>query len=227
MPSEESPEAKFDRLKKQLQDSILRDYPNPRREGCPNGRIIRELAGRGLEQAIEDDPNWHHITHCSECYRSFLSLNRESRDRTRVLTIGLWWGVAATAVLIAGFVAIKQGYLYPKRPQNAELAYVKRTVDIPSVTRSGDGVEQKPIVLERALLELTVALPIGSKAGDYIVQLTRDGRVVVSSQATAAIRDGVTTLVVRLDLSGVVSGNYAIGVRRLPFDWNYYPVEIR
>ena len=34
MPSEESPEARFDRLKRQLQDSILRDYPNPQRTGC-------------------------------------------------------------------------------------------------------------------------------------------------------------------------------------------------
>ena len=50
MPPEESPESKFDRLKKQLQDSILRDYPNPERKGCPGGAVLQELAERPLDQ---------------------------------------------------------------------------------------------------------------------------------------------------------------------------------
>jgi hypothetical protein len=67
MPPDESPEFKFDRLKKQLQDAILRDYPNPESKGCPGGAALRELAERPLGQAVEDDPHWAHITHCSEC----------------------------------------------------------------------------------------------------------------------------------------------------------------
>ncbi len=80
MPPEESPEAKFDRLKKQLQDSILRDYPNPERKGCPGDDVLKELAERPLDQAVEDDPHWHHVTHCSECYREFLALNNLSPE---------------------------------------------------------------------------------------------------------------------------------------------------
>lgn len=75
MPSEESPEAKFDRLKKHLQNSILRDYPNPERKGCPGGAVVREMAELPLTEGVEDDPHWHHVTHCAECYREFLAFN--------------------------------------------------------------------------------------------------------------------------------------------------------
>ena len=61
MPPEESPESKFDRLKKQLQDSILRDYPNPERKGCPGGAVLKELAERPLDRPVEDDPRWQTI----------------------------------------------------------------------------------------------------------------------------------------------------------------------
>ena len=84
MPPEESPEAKFDRLKKQLQDSILRDYPNPERKGCPGDAVLKELAERPLDQAVEGDPRWHHVTHCSECYREFLTFNNAFRREAKV-----------------------------------------------------------------------------------------------------------------------------------------------
>ena len=71
---EESPHARFDRLKKQLQDSILRDYPNPERQGCPGNAAVRELAHRPLDYSLEGSPNWQHLTHCSECYREFLDI---------------------------------------------------------------------------------------------------------------------------------------------------------
>ena len=138
MPPEESPESKFDRLKKQLQDSILRDYPNPERKGCPGGAVLRELAERPLDQAVEDDPHWQHITHCSECYREFLAFNNAFRQQARVRRVRVGWGVAVAAVVIviAVLIGVNQGSLFKKRPQNAELAWVRRTVVVPSSNRS-------------------------------------------------------------------------------------------
>lgn len=227
MPSEQSPEAKFDRLKKQLQDSILRDYPNLERKGCPGDAVLRELAERPLEQAVEDDPYWHHITHCSECYREFLGFNNAFRERAKVRRARVGWAVAAVVLVVGVLVALRQGSIFPKRPQNAELAWVKKTVDIPSVTRAPEAGEPQPIVLDRQPQELTVQLPIGSKAGEYQLQLKRSDNPVVSTAAEAKITNGTTTFTVKLDLSHVAPGNYSIVVRQVPFEWNYYPVVIR
>ena len=230
MPSEESPEAKFDRLKKQLQDSILRDYPNPERKGCPGGAVLKEFAGRTIDETIEDDPHWQHVTHCSECYRDFLALNVEFRRQAKARRVQVRWGtaVAVAVVLVAGLLfALRQGSFFSQRPQNAELAYAKQTVDIPSMSRSADGGATKPIILERKRVELTIELPVGSKAGAYEFQLRRQNQPVISTSSTAAIRDGSTTFSVRLDLSKLAPGMYSMYVRQVPWDWNYYPVEIR
>jgi hypothetical protein len=230
MPPEESPEAKFDRLKKQLQDSILTDYPNPERKGCPDGAVLKELAGRTLDETIEDEPHWQHVTHCSECYRDFLALNVEFRRQAKARRVQVRWGtaVALAVILIAGVLfALRQGAFFTQRPQNAELAYAKQTVDIPSMSRSVDGGATNPIILERKPVELTIQLPVGSKAGEYEFQLRREGQPVVSASATAAIREGSTAFSVRLDLSKLAPGMYSMYVRQVPWDWNYYPVELR
>jgi hypothetical protein len=229
MPPEESPESKFDRLKQQLQDSILRDYPNPERKGCPDGAVLRELAARPLDQSVENDPHWHHVTHCSECYREFLGFNNAFRQQAKVRRVRVTWGlaVAAIAILVAVLVGIGQGSLFQKRPQNAELAWVKRTIVVPSSVRSADSGEQKPIYLDRLPLELTVELPIGSKAGAYELQLQMKDRTVVSIGGTAAIQNGTTAFTTRINLSQVEPGSYSMVIRQVPLDWNLYPVVIR
>src|ERR1700727_600935 len=111
MPSEESPEEKFDRLKKKLQDSILRDYPYPERRGCPGGAVVQQLAERPLDEPVDDDPRWHHVTHCSECYGEFLAFKETFRQRAQVRRAQVGWGLAIAALaLFAGvLVAVRQG----------------------------------------------------------------------------------------------------------------------
>jgi hypothetical protein len=229
MRSEESPETNFDRLKKQLQDSILRDYPNPERKGCPGDVVLRELAERPLDQAVEDDPHWHHITHCSECYREFLGFNNAFRHRLKVRRARVGWTLAvASVVLVVGvLLGLRQGSIFPERPQNAELAWVDDTVMVPSETRAGNAGEQKPIFLKRLPLRLTVELPIGSKAGTYELQLKMNDRIVVATGGDAEIRNGTTAFVARVDLSKLDPGSYSMVIRQVPNDWNLYPVVVR
>jgi hypothetical protein len=229
MPPDESPEAKFDRLKKQLQDAILRDYPNPERNGCPGDAVLRELAERPLDRAVEDDPHWQHLTHCSECYREFLAFNNAFRQQAKARPVRGSWVVAAAAIviLIAVLIGIRQGSLFQKRPQNAELAWVKRTLVVPSANRSADSGEQKPIYLERLPLELTIDLPIGSKPGSYELQLKINDHAVVSTGGTAEIQNGTTAFATRVNLSQLEPGSYSMVIRQVPLDWNLYPVVIR
>jgi hypothetical protein len=229
MPSEESPEARFDRLKRQLQDSILRDYPNPERKGCPGDAVLRRLAEKPLDQPVDGDPNWEHVTHCAECYREFLAFNTAHRERAKARQARFTWTVAALAVivLIGVVVGFQRGLFSPKRPQNAEVAYVRETVDIPSMQRSVDTEEPRAIVLERKPLELTVNLPVGSKAGRYELELKKSDKTLFSTSSDTEIRNGTTSFTAKLDLSRFDPGNYSMYVRQLPFDWNYYPVVIR
>jgi hypothetical protein len=232
MPPEESPEAKFDRLKKQLQDSIFRDYPNPERKGCPGGAVLQGLAERPLDQAIEEDPQWHHITHCSECYREFVAFNQAFRGQVKAGRTRLIWGVATAAVIaIALILVVRQGLFHFERPQNAELAFQPRLVDLQgrAITRAAESSQDtKPIVLRSEPEELTIRLPFGSEAGIYEVQLLKTaGQPLSATRANAEIQDGMTKVVARLDLSKLENGTYFLGIRKVPADWTYYPVQIR
>lgn len=231
MPPDESPEAKFERLKKQLQESILRDYPNPERKGCPGDPTLKELAERPLGEAIEGDPHWQHVTHCSECYRQFLEFNEDFRRQknTQRATARLALGAVGALVIAAGLIfAIRQTGLFSPRPQNAELVYSQRTIDIPSISRSAESGGGTPaILLERKPTALTVQLPVGSKSGTYEFELRTEKVTRISRSADATLRNGVTTFTVRLTLSELEPGMYSVYVRRVPWDWTYFPVEIR
>ena len=110
MPRPESPDAQFDRLKSQLQNSILSDYPNPERKGCPGDAVLKELAARPLDDSLEGDSHWHHVTHCSECYRDFLGLRAEFRRKAKARLAKIGVAAAAAAALIVGgtFLAIRE-----------------------------------------------------------------------------------------------------------------------
>src|SRR6201995_2901596 len=226
---EESPQERFDRLKKQLQDSILKDYPNPQRKGCPDQAVLHALAERPLDHSVEEDSHWLHVTHCSECYREFLDFNNAFRERARARRTQLRWAAfgAGVAVLAAVSAGIYDAEFARKRPQNAEPTWVKRTVDIQSMERSATHNQPNtPIFLQRQPQDLTVELPVGSKAGQYQFQIKKEDTPAISTEANAGIRNGTTAFTVRVDLRTLQPGRYSMVVRQIPFDWNYYPVVI-
>ena len=76
----ETPEQKWNRVQKKLQDSILKSYPNPTRQGCPGAEALMELARRAADlRRLEGEEDWEHTIHCSPCYKEYL----EARDKLR------------------------------------------------------------------------------------------------------------------------------------------------
>src|SRR5215510_12420959 len=215
---EESPDARYDRLKKQLQDSILNDYPNPERRGCPGDVVLKELAGRPLDDDLEGNPQWHHVTHCSECYREFLAYRAAGRGRSKSTTVRIAWAAAAAVIIAAGvafFVANRGPAGAPRsQPPTVVRVFRPRLVDLEgrAMTRSEEGKQEtKPILLGREPEELTIRLPFGSKAGRYEVQFLKDAdHPLLSLTGQAEIRDGVTALTTRVDLSQYAAGRYFI-----------------
>src|ERR1700749_2983797 len=101
----ETPEQKYNRIAAAVQQTILNNFPNPDRVGCPGDARVREVAAR---TAIVEDDDWQHITHCSECYREFLAAKEELRRISRrARTLGL---IGGTALLV--IVATFAGYRY-------------------------------------------------------------------------------------------------------------------
>jgi len=232
MARHESPDSQFDRIKRQLQDTILKDYPNPERKGCPGDPVLRELAARPLDDSLERDPRWRHITHCSECYREFLGFRAELQQKAKARGAKIGMAAAVAAVLIAAgtFVAIWES-TRPTRSQSAELVFRQRLVDLQgrAVTRSEEGKEEtKPIVLQREPEALTIRLPFGSREGAYEVQIAKSAdQPLLSADGEAKVENGTTALTAKMDLSKFEPGNYFICLRRLPWDWTCYPVVIR
>jgi hypothetical protein len=229
MPPEESPKAKYDRLKRQLQDSILSDYPNPERTGCPGDATIRSLAERASDEKVEKDTHWHHLTHCSECYREFLDLRWKFKGAAERRSDLIRRGIVVVLIMIVGLFVwySRQRFIEPQHPQNAELVYSKLTIDIPTMTRSEIARTNSPIALPRQPTELIVNLPVGSKAGEYEFRLLTGNQQILAANAVASISGGVTALTIKIDLSKVPSGSYSMSVRQPPWDWSYVPVVVQ
>lgn len=232
MPRDKAFDAQFNKLKRKLQDAILNNYPNPERKGCPGDAVLRNLADRPLDDNLEGDPHWHHVTHCSECYREFLALQPELRReaKARRARISLLLGAVAVLAIAGVFFAIRETIRTKGRPQNTELAFRHRIVDLEgrAVTRSEEGKgETKPLLLAREPEELTIRLPFGSMEGTYEVQIQRSaGKPLLSASGKAKRENGTTALTVKMDLSKLEPGNYFMCARRVPWDWTCYPVVI-
>jgi hypothetical protein len=230
---DESPRAHFDRLKRQLQESILREYPNPQRRGCPGNFALQGLALRPLDDSLEGDSNWQHVTHCAECYREFLDIRAAMRRRqkTRRAAIGVGLAAVVAVAVIIVFAHHPAGSPSSTRPRTAEQIFHPRLVDLQgrSGTRSDKGNEDtNPIVLGQEPEELTIRLPFASRAGTYEIQLLNTAnQPLLSVTAQARIDNGVTAFTARMDLSNFEPGKYSLGIRQIAYDWTYYPVLLQ
>lgn len=232
MRPEDLPRIKYEQLQRQLQEDVLKNYPNPERKGCPGNVALKALVTRPMEESIEGDPNWQHVTHCSECYREFLAFKADFDKQKSRRKDALRWSFAGAGIVAALVIFLLARTSFDggsKRPQNAELAYVPRTIAMKSMSRSARAAtEEEPFLLERERIALTVQLPVGSKAGRYEFQLGDESEhPIVKREAQASIKKGITSFLVLIDLSGSQVGRYKVEVRHPPYDWDYYPVILK
>jgi hypothetical protein len=77
--SDEATIEKYDRVRVQIQNLVLKAYPNPRRNGC-SIPLIAEYARRAADfEAVHGEPEYEHIMHCSPCYAEFLAAREDIR----------------------------------------------------------------------------------------------------------------------------------------------------
>jgi hypothetical protein len=222
----ETPEQKYNRIADAVQQSILQNFPNPDRVGCPGAPKLREVAAR---RTLVEDDDWQHITHCSPCYGEFLAEKerlRQSRRRVQNFTVV---ATAAVLILVVGIAAYVMRSRTPE--QVAQITPERATLDLKEssgVRGDAKTLEKAIPVLPRGKLALTVVLPFGSEAGTYHFRLVdAEGRVLRTGEAAGTIRSGTTLMTMELDTSGLPQGDYRFALRQGALDWIIYPVRLR
>jgi hypothetical protein len=89
----------LERVRKELQAAALRDFPNPERTGCPDPDVLDGMSRRRVEMT---QSQLHHITHCSPCLQTFLSVREEIRKR-RAVRLKIAAAVGAAIAIAATF----------------------------------------------------------------------------------------------------------------------------
>src|SRR4051794_31857307 len=219
---DETPEQKFDRISRAVQESILRNYPNPERKGCPGDDVVREVAAR---TELKADDTWEHITHCAPCYRIFLNSKEQLRNQRKLRRR------TALGVLAAAAAAIPIVFFTHSQPDlhdrvigdwNLEASSSSRG---PDVNTSGSTSPQKA---SRANGHIRVSMPLGSEEGEYRLQIrkTPEGYAIQSATGRAVINKGHTVLAIPVDFSSLPPGSYFAAIGRGDKTWRVYPLTL-
>ena len=223
----ETPEQKYNRIAAAVRQTILSEFPNPNRVGCPGDAKLREVAAR---RTILEDDDWQHITHCSPCYAEYLEVKEQNRRASRRARTLKLIGGTTLLVALAGFGA----YEYLEKPK-ASQSIVANTLEAATLNlreSSGTRGDQTPSqsdipVLPARRLNLRVILPFGSEPGIYQIEFRdKEDRVVDRAEAEAAISAGETSFTTAVDLRES-AGAYTIGLRQQSFEWVRYRFQIR
>ena len=217
------------RLLKIATDSLRSAFPNPERNCCPQPEAIHAIATRHLEFPEADDIV-DHIASCSPCFREYTA----HRRRYRLRLVG---GTALCCVAVFLLAALFWRFVTPLRPQKenvaqqpstvfkAELDFRNRTVQRSDRPQSPN--EPPTPHLRRALLDLSIRLPIGMEDGSYSIQFRNQfGQSLVNTTGTAAWDGTAETLRAAVDLRSLPSGDCIVAIRRGISTWREYTVVL-
>ena len=201
----------LERVRKELQAAALREFPNPERVGCPEPGVLDDMSRRKVEMT---QAQLHHVTHCSPCFQTFLSIREEIRKRQAVR---FRIAAAAGAAVIAVGAIVYTGLTVRSTAPRERVLATSATLDLRllSENRGADSSrasEAKPaLILPRKNLRLTLYFPAGADEGQYTLQLL-DGqmRTLLKQHLSASLHNHVVTASAELDFDPFP------GVIRLP-----------
>ncbi|MBN1566819.1 MAG: hypothetical protein JXA73_03165 [Acidobacteria bacterium] len=231
------------------------EYPNPNRIGCPDRKIIRDLAFH--KKAVDSETFGQislHMFKCSECYRDtlrFVEEYKKERKQRRVrialtiaasivIAVALWgiWQFQPSQEIVGKPVSAPQHP--PVSPLIAENSTHKNTkpeiaryepvlIELPTRWRGAAGSPEQPIAIKRGRLQLEVRLPIGSPEGKYKLRiLDKAEQVRNTAEGIAPPVNGTTSFRVEIDSSNLPPGNYELSILEPGLDeWTDYHVSVK
>jgi hypothetical protein len=205
----------LERVRKELQAAALREFPNPERVGCPEPGVLDDMSRRKMEMT---QAQLHHITHCSPCFQTFLSIREEMRKRQ-----ALRFRIAASAgaVVIGVGVIVYSAVVRSIAPREPVVLATPAMLDLRLLREnrgadSGRASEAKPaLILPSKHLHLMLYFPAGADAGQYTLQLL-DGksRTLLKQQLTASLQNHIVTATAELDLRSFSPGLYTLAIEK-------------
>lgn len=204
----------LERVRKELQAAALREFPNPERIGCPEPGVLDDMSRRKIEMT---QAQLHHITHCSPCFQTFLSI-REEIKRRRAVRFRIAAAAGAAVIAVGVFVYWAAVRFIASREQ---VATTSATLDLRLLsenrgTDSNRTSEAKPaLILPRKRLHLTLYFPAGSGEGQYSLQLL-DGqrRTLLKQSLSASLQNHVVTASAELDLRSFSPGVHTLAIEK-------------
>lgn len=217
---------------------LFRDaFPNSERSGCPSRDLLVSVSRRS---ATESDSRHvlDHLSCCSPCFGDYEKLARQNRlarnlkllalCASLLLCIGVatWYysGVLEQRPPTEPSVAKEQA---PPQPQPLQLATLDLRGQTTARGEQGPAAGTDVLTVPARNLELSVYLPLGSEEGAYEMQLLLEAeRPLLSWTGAAALVGNDVVLRLRVDLSSIQPGNYALRLRQPGFGWRSYSVTL-
>jgi hypothetical protein len=240
-----------------LQSVVLTRFPNPDRTDCPGAAVLRTIATKTIfmgDPAIEHvgrcSPCFAELMELRRGLESRKVLWTTGMIAAAVVALTLLVGYFALPRLSTpaqGEAARPGPTDANSRAQSgeptaggqsasttpaAQPTYETALLNLrdASATRSVEPPPTpiRPIEIRRGLLALTIELPIGSDAGPYEMEIRKPNQSPVRTvRGEARIVDGITRMVINIDTSSILPGEYEFGWRPGNFSWRHYPVLIR
>lgn len=233
----ESAAQRFNRIQQTVQEAVLRDYPNPERQGCPGNEVLKRLAFPDVPQT--EDPAWYHVTHCSPCYSEFLAFRDDRKKQKRRMRYQRRAVLAAAALVLLGVWVVFR-WTRVERPQQkarSEVTQVAKLTPL-AVYLDAETIEtrrarastedQTHYRLPLGDLDLKIHLPAWVSPGPYQIQLQGEpGKSpLASSEGIASSEDNAVFLRTRINLTGLKKGSYYLAFRTAGSEWTILPVEL-
>src|SRR5439155_19012903 len=201
-----------------LSQGLATEFPNPDRVGCPGSAVLEVIASHKIP--LSDAEKWlDHLGSCSPCFQEFKAIKRRLRARR-----GFGFG-GGLAILLAAL-----GLWLLLRPQHTTVRNEIAVLDLRNYSSErGEPTSsnQQPLDIPRATNHLTLYLPVGSKEGNYdLALLGATGDEVLRSTGTARLEDHVVVLRTEVDLAGVRSASYFLGIRQAGLEWTRFPIRV-
>lgn len=239
-----------------LKKAYISANPNPERKGCPEPKVLRDVAfHRNIGTQEQFEQIMDHLTQCSACVRDhmgFVEEYKEKKKRKQQITRSL---LALVAVLVISLTIWAFWRMQPRQelavrtpepkyqesenrvapntgnhknnpPQIAQLVPV--VIEIPAKLR-GTAETEPPIVLSRGKLSIELRFPIGSPEGMYRLRIVdNSGKVQTTVERTASKANGITSFRSPLDTSSLPSGDYKLSIQEPGYaEWMDYRLKVK
>lgn len=219
---------------KPIEDMLAHANPNPQRLGCPANDELKALA---LRKRPAVDPLYVHVSQCSPCYVAIRELQKTHGVVDEQSSRAPWPWLAVAAVLccmVAGglwYLAKPQPNPQPPLITSSQNSLPTTILDLRpyAVVRSDENPNPStPLAMGRGRQNVTLMLPVASADGPYSLKLLDSNLSPrMTSNPSAKLVDGVTSISTQLDFTDVPVGRYTLALKREPEDWRYFPLIVR